>query len=637
MAHPLPLVPLLFALTCLPGYALLAVTRAWEDWRGWQRFCLAVGISLSFYPALFYFARRLAPDFGFQPWTWWGLLLLSAVVIGLDWRRRRPTLTPPDAGALAFAAILLLTFASRAWIVPAQPYPAWTDSLHHTLATALTAQNGRLPTDLLPYFDTPFSLYHLGLYAITGAAAQATQAPAHSVLLWTAQLLNTYAVLGVFLALDRYVSRTAALVGALTVGLLAHQPAFYVNWGRFTQLSSQTVFLIAWVATVAAIEGPLPWRAGERRWAVAGEWLLAGLITAAVFMLHFRVAAFYLLLLGPTVIYLGWRAWRKRRLRSMAAATAGVGLIALLLVSPLLWSALSKYIGLHVALAQSNPLSEGQMTDLEARYFVFGFDMFPSLAARLWLLWVGAISAAIGLLRRNWITWLCLVWFALLMLLGNAWLLPFRWLEITNLGAVLIMLYAPLALVIGVAAEEVLRLLPPRFAAPLRRAVPWAAVLLALPFVWVRAHDVEPYRYFVTDADVRAMQWINANTPPDAAFAINTVFWLPNAPLGTDAGYWIPYFTQRKTNTGVMLANMGDSAQVDKMLALSHLADDLDQDASVLAQLRDQGYRYVYIGAQGNYNGGGLDAEQLVQSGLAERVYQDGAVNILHIPDAPAP
>jgi hypothetical protein len=54
-----------------------------------------------------------------------------------------------------------------------------------------------------------------------------------------------------------------------------------------------------------------------------------------------------------------------------------------------------------------------------------------------------------------------------------------------------------------------------------------------------------------------------------------------------------------------------------------------------LTELRDLGYEYVYIGAQGNYNGGGLDAKQLVQSGLAERVYADGPVNILHILDAP--
>jgi hypothetical protein len=347
------------------------------------------------------------------------------------------------------------------------------------------------------------------------------------------------------------------------------------------------------------------------------------------------VAAFYLLLLGPTVLYFGWLAARLRRLRSMALATAGVGLVALLLVSPLLWEALGRYIGLHVALAQSNPLSQREMSDLESRYFVFGFDAFPSLVARPWLLWIGAISAAVGLLRRNWIAWLCAVWVLLLMLLGNAWLLPFRWLEITNLGAVLIMLYAPLALFIGVASEEVLRLLPPHLAQPARRFAPAAAVLLALPFAWVRAHDVEPYRYFVTPADVRAMQWINTNTPSDAGFAINTTFWLPNAPLGTDAGYWIPYFTRRRTNTGVMLANMGDPERVQQMLALSHLADDLDQNPALLTQLRDLGYEYVYIGAQGNYNGGGLDADQLVQSGLAERVYTDGPVNILHIVDAP--
>ncbi|MFZ1771573.1 MAG: hypothetical protein WAU00_20355, partial [Caldilinea sp.] len=95
----------------------------------------------------------------------------------------------------------------------------------------------------------------------------------------------------------------------------------------------------------------------------------------------------------------------------------------------------------------------------------------------------------------------------------------------------------------------------------IRRYGAIAALLVALPFVWIRSHDFEAFRYFVTPADVAGMEWLTANidstADPDAKVAINTTFWLPTSPHGVDAGYWIPYFTNRVTNTGVMISSLG--------------------------------------------------------------------------------
>ena len=622
------------ALCTLPGYALLTLTSAWREWRHLQRLCLAMGVSIALYPVLYYFARWLAPGFAFRPWMWWVLLAASIGVIAISWRRHRGSIGRPDAGALAFVAIVLLSFLSRAWVAVDYPYPAWSDSLHHAMTTELTAAQGRLPWNLLPYFDVPLTMYHLGLYALTGTVVQLTQAPAYSALLWTAQMLNTFGVFGVFLVLDRYVSRTAAVAGALTAGLLAHQPAFYVNWGRFTQLASQTVLLIAWVMTVdTLVHWRHRWR--NRRWRLLWQVLFAALVTAALFMLHFRAAAFYLLLLGPTVLFLAWRAWWRHRLGALVVATAAIGVLALLLVSPVLWEALARYIGMYAELAQTTTVSASDLKEIESRYFSMSLDTFPYLMAHPWLAWLAVIGAGIGLVRRNLITWLAVVWTALLTMLGYVYLLGIPILAVTNLGAVLIMFYLPIALVIGVAVEEILRLLPARQAGWMRKGVLVAAVGIAVPFVVVRAHDVEPFRFFVTDQDMRAMAWIDANLPLDAAFAVNTTFFLPNAPHGTDAGYWIPYFTHRKTNTGVMNSSSANNEHARQVLAISSLAKALEGDPSTLAKLRDQGYEYVYIGARGNFDGAGLNAEALVRSGYADLIYADGGVAILRARSVP--
>jgi hypothetical protein len=127
------------------------------------------------------------------------------------------------------------------------------------------------------------------------------------------------------------------------------------------------------------------------------------------------------------------------------------------------------------------------------------------------------------------------------------------------------------------------------------------------------------------------MEWIRDHTPPHATFAVNTYFWLPGAPHGTDAGYWIPYFTGRSTTAGVMLNDLGPKAYQDEVVALSQLAERLEADNAALAELSARGVQYVYIGARGDFAGRGLQVESLLQSPAVELVYQAQGVSILRI------
>ncbi len=144
-----------------------------------------------------------------------------------------------------------------------------------------------------------------------------------------------------------------------------------------------------------------------------------------------------------------------------------------------------------------------------------------------------------------------------------------------------------------------------------------------------RAADIEPFRYFVTADDVKAMEWIKQNTPADALFAVNTFFWLPNAPHGTDAGYWIPYFTGRQTTAGVMLLSLNKAYQ-SQITALSQSVEDLETSAANLSTLYQQGVDYIYIGKRGDFSGPGLNAD-LINSPQAQLVYQSAGVSILEI------
>ncbi len=615
----------------LPGWALLSLVPVWRGWNRLQRWCIAIGLSVAVYPVLFYGQRLVLPGFTLGPFKVAALLALCAVVA--VWRLRghwREQFAFEGWDWIAIA-ILAATLFTRFWIIRDIAYPAWSDSLHHAILTQLTAEHGQLPFDMQPYFPLPLNIYHLGLYALTASAEWLAQISAHSALLWTTQYLSGLCGLGVFLVLDRTVGRVGAIVGAIVVGLLSFQPAFYVNWGRFTQLASQTILLIAWLVTWQAIVGWKQYR--SQRTLTWWNTMLASILTAAVFLLHFRVAAFYLPLLFLTVGWEFYRAGRERQRRSIVAGCLAGGLLSLLLVTPALWSALRVYIEHSSApLATTAPaITPEELEQIRTAYFVVPLDSIPALAAPMWLLGLTSISAVWGLLRRNRLVMLMLAWFMILLAIGLAYVTGVHFLEVTNMGAVLIMWYLPIALIIGAAAEELNKWLA-------ARQHTWAAFAIlgiALLAGFVGSHSevmkVEDYRYFMTSADEAAMNWIRVNTPPDARFAVNTFYWRPHAEIGTDGGYWIPYFTGRQTTASTMLSSEGTPEYQAGIERMSEAAVHLSDDPAALDELRALGVDYVYIGVKGNFNGGAFQPGRLTQAPGVEPVYQQDGVTILRI------
>ncbi len=611
----------------LPGWAALSLSNLWRRWDPLQRWVLAVGLSIAFYPVFFYGTRFVVPFLTLGPYKMGALLLLFAAVIG--WRMRRDWRRQFELDRFEWIAVVVfgLTIFTRFWIIRHQPYPAWSDSLHHALLTRLTAVQGQLPRTMEPYFPIPLGEYHLGLYSLTATVQWLAQVPAHTALLWTAQALNGLCGLGVYLVLDRRVGRVGAIVGAVTVGLLSHQPALYVNWGRFTQLSAQTILLIAWLVTSEALEA---WRC---RWPeepanVLWQSVLAAGLTGAVFLLHFRVAAFYLPLLAISTAWVLWKAYREGRLGPIVRGVVAVGLASLLIVAPAISEAMSGYVSSVVNAAPSSETSE--ISETVSRYYDFPWSTVPYLVASIWLLGLSGLSAAMGLMRRNKLVIACLVWIFILYLMGKAHTLRVPLISFTNLGAVMIMLYLPIGVVVGSAAEEACRMCLPRW-----RRTSSAVVALALIGGFVTSHaraaDIEPYRFFVTEEDVAAMQWIRQNTPEDALFAVNTYFWLPRAPHGTDAGYWIPYFTGRPTTAGVMLLNLGSEEYHSYLVEASRAVEKVEGDKESVETLRRLGVAYLYLGKKDSFSGAGLSVTDVVDTARTTLVYQEAGVSILDI------
>jgi hypothetical protein len=627
MPTELRLLLVLGAMLTLPGWALLAISRTWRQWHGLQRWIVAAGLSIAFFPVLFYGIRCARPFLTLGPYKMAALLLAMAAVVA--WRMRRHWREQFAFDRLEWAAIGVfgVTLFTRFWVIREHPFPAWSDSLHHTLLTQLTAVQGALPADMEPYFPVRLQEYHLGLYSLSATVQWLAQVPAHTALLWTAQALNGLCGLGIYLVLDRRVGRAGAVVGATTVGLLAHQPAFYVNWGRFTQIASQSIVLIAWIVTWEAMSlRKHRWQ--ESRVKMLWNTALAALLTGAVFLLHFRVAVFYLPLILASALIEVRGAQKEGKGGSAFALVLAIGVVTLVVVAPALWSAAASYLTPD---PNQMALTAEELSQTTDAYYGFRWNSVPYLIARPWLLVLAVTSAVIGLATRNRLIIGCILWTVALYLLGNAHVLGLPALNITNLGAVLIMLYLPIGLAVGAAAQEcATRIGPSRMGASARLV---AAVALGAVFVasHVRVADTEPYRFFVTPQDLQAMDWIRENTPPDAVFAVNTYFWLPTAPHGTDAGYWIPYFAGRKTTLGPMIFHLGSADYVSRVVETSRIVEQLEVRVSALAELQALGVDYVYVGHKGDFSGPGLDAAKLRQAESTTLLYENGGVSVFRV------
>ncbi len=612
------------ALLLIPGWTWLALTGLWRRWQSLTLWLVAVSFSLALFPVGFYIHRALMSWLPLGPYKLSALLVLAA---GFTvWRLRAVWRELLHFDALDGLAVLILaaTLFTRFWIIRYYPYPAWSDSLHHTLLTDLTATQGHLPFTLEPYAPTPLNMYHLGLYSLSAAVAWLAQVPAHTALLWTAQVINGLCGIGLYLLLAQRVGRVGALVGLAFAGLWSHQPSYYVNWGRFTQLAGQTLLLSAAAVSWDVLEN---WCQPEGRRSALSLVASAALLSAAVFLYHFRVAAFYLPLLFLLALSVGWSAWRQGQGMRYLARVALLGILGLLFVSPALGAALRAYIA-----SVSVPV-EAQFSEDFVTYFTFPLTAIPILGLRPPLLWLAGGAALIGLAFRKGMSALALLWTALLMALGYAYLVPWRFLHLTNLGAIVIMLYLPAAWLVGVGAQSLADWLDAR-----RKGL-GSGIVLILTLVGIlawsgpRLREIEIKRHFVTPADVVAMAWIEANTPQEALFAINTYTWMRSVPHGIDGGYWISYFTKRHTTTGTMLSSLGPREHALRIVELSTLTVQLDASPQSAAALRQAGVDYVYVGPRHFTAPTAWDEAALAANPALELVYDHDGVRIYRIHD----
>lgn len=609
---------IIFFMLTIPGWALISITNYWTRWLVLQRWVIAISLSIAFYPLLFYITRFVFPNLQLGPNKLLAIGFFFLVFIFYKLRRNFRMQFMFDRYEVLTIVLIFITLLTRIIVLSEHPYPAWSDSLHHTLLTELTATNGILPYTLSPYEPVSLDMYHLGLYSITGSLQMLAGIPAYTSLQWISQIFSGLCGIGIFLFLDKFANRKSAIVGLIVAGLISFQPNWYFNWGRFTQLASQTIMVVG-ICIFWEIIINFPQK-NISKLNLFYSIFLASIVNAAIFLLHFRVAIFYLSGLLIIIIYELFKNRKSNHEKRILLFTGLMGLISLVLIIPTILPAIKIFMEKAFS---SREMISNSLADMTA--YKTPFAAIFTIGVRKWLFFLTIILMVFSIIKKNVVVIGILIWVLLLYGLGYIYLLKIPEIIFTNIGAVLIMLYIPMSLIIGLSYSEVEKLIP---YSNTRIFLFSSIIIVGVFFGYIRTKDLDESRFFLTEKDIQAMSWIISNVPENSIFGIKTYYWLSDFPHGIDAGFWIPFFTGRRTNTGSMLFNLGSQEYVGEILKKSELINALESNVfgpDIFNELCKEGIQYLYVkGTVPNFS------EQLNFLNYTKMVYENIPVKIYH-------
>ena len=601
---------LLFALALLflplPGVLLLLGEHAYRarhnsgaddprcqgwDPAAWWGAALALGVAT--WPVLWLWLTMFRGR-----WSGWLLALFLAagwlVAAAYWWRERalrakakettvpRPRIAAPwQWDHLLLLAILLIGFGVRLLAVRDTPVLPWVDASRHALITSVMASSGQTISDFAPYLPVTRFPYHYGFHTLSASLSLLSEWPLDRLLLYLGQLLNALVPLTLFSALWLMVrQRSAGYLAAFLVALAFFFPAYYATWGRLTQLTAVLILPLVIAFTWQLLRGEEAW---------IDRWWLLGILTAGLFLIHFRVLVYYLPF--PAIALL---INHFRRLRWLAASA----ILAFILV-------LSR---LFTLLEDTDPVARMSRTipgynEFPVNYVTTGWERAFLVAAGVVVL--AAVIAAI--LRRSWaILPLALAgWIAALFGVLSLDRLGVPVPSLFNLNSMYIIVFVPVAMLLSIAFGQFWLWLDEA-----SRPVWWLGygltglglVILLVYGARRQVSILNPQTLLVETEDMIGLRWLDENLPQDAQIAVNSWQWLGETWAAADGGAWILPLTGRTVTTPPIdhIYNSDLFQQVRDFNQAATAVSDWSDPAQA-QWLQEQGVSHIFVGKRGGF------------------------------------
>ena len=535
--------------------------------------------------------------------------------LGLVAQARAATLAPLLENNERLSTVLLwivvaATAAVSLWAVREVVVQPGSDGYHHTLIAQTIAEQGKLPDGLTPLTPLLTFTYHFGYHVFVAVMQWMTGISVVALVPILAQLLKAAAALAVaFLTEAIGGRRVGSVVAAAVTGLICVFPAYYVNWGRNTQVTGLVILCVLlgliWL-----------WCRARAAWRTAG---LIVLLAVGLALAHYRVTL--MAALGCLVIIVagGWQArwrWPEWRTRSIYGAAMVAG--SLILALPWLWHVRSNQGVGYAAVVPAPKATFFELGRLGALVLAY-----PTNTLLLLLL---AVALTWGLWKRSLGVWVMACWALLLYVVSQPWAAN----QYMDTISVVQSLFVPGSVVIGLAAALFCEL--DSAGGRWRHwLVAIVTVLLSLIGVDSISRIVEPGAPYVLAQDLPAVRWVSNHTPADALFMVNTFSFdfMPEYVIGSDAGGWLPVLAKRRAVTAPMTYPI-ERSQIEgypqQIRQLADLSGDLATPRAV-EKLRSLGVTHVFVGQRG----GPIQVDKLLASPDYELLYHDNGVYVFRL------
>lgn len=624
------------ALLLLPGWLILDLLSIRRLFAISEQVVLAVGLSLSAIPVVMLWTSTLSLYWTTASvrMTAGGLLaiaLLRAIHSHRERRSRNLKGTPaqshttghqgpilsPRMTAAVLAVIFFLALAIRLAMVRDLATPAWVDSVHHALITRLIIDQGAFPTTYQPYLDIDPHNYHPGFHSFVAVLCWLTKLPIANALGLSGQILNALAVPAVFLLTHTLTKDTrAGLVAAFITAFLTPMPAYLTSWGRFTHLSGLVILPVLFTLThKTSMVKP------NYRLRIA---LVAGMVAAGLFLVHYRVLAFaILLIIAYAIIQIPiWLLRRNPSSKAFLLSLGTLGISATLLSTPWLIPFMQNILLPKLTPAVADTTSA--FADFSWRFLSAAYGKQALALSTLGLIW--------ALVQRKHFAATVTLWIAGLLLLANLRAVGLPGGGLVNNISVAISLFIPISLAAGFLISQWIEAWTKNLT---RRVHPWFAActlilagIIALAGARQLLPILNPTTILTRNSDIAGLAWLDESIPIGETILINPFPWGYGIYAGQDGGFWISPLTGRPTIPPLVLSGMDNSPQTVQMIDFSQAVYTSAQDAQTIwALLKAQDIQYIYIGARG----GVISPHTLSASDLYETLYAQNNVWVFKV------
>ena len=619
-------------LVILPGWAIsTTIIPNWSKIHWAVKGSIAAGIMISLYPLLFLWGDLLGINFS-SAISWivpfCGLVLIiwkyflhaqhtqtkSCLTIFVYNKKKFQTWisTPgkwvPDV-ILIFSLILI--FLSRFWAIRNLVAPMWGDSYQHAVISQLILDSGGLFSRWEPYAPYQSLSIQFGFSVLTSLYSWLIGNNVVEATLITGQLLNFFSIFTLVALASKVDPKNRWIFPAVVIiaGLVSTMPAYYVNWGRYAQLSGLVILMIAlWLFWDIYESSFTRYREHHQS---SLETILAGAVLSGMVLAYYRMA-FYYAFFCIAYIFLT-TIIRKPNIKEFIYGVWQVliiAIIAFILFVP--W--IPKISGSSLASALEYGISSSipyvtVLNDLQIWFdTLYYFPTILGIIVTLAILW--------ALIERKFIIFVFPIWYILLVLFIVSQLINLPGANMMQSFTILISLYIPASLISGWLFGNIVQKLNRHGSIIGTIILGSISIIIVVLGTWKQFSISNPKQHaLVYSADLKAMHWITDHIPENALFLVEG-FSIYNGTsiVGSDAGWWIPLLTTRKNTMPPQYALLNEkpdppeySSQVTNIVNI--LESNSIRTEAAVQTLCEAGISHIYIGQTQGTTGTG--AKQL--------------------------